>query len=182
MLLWHGSRRWDGRPEIREGRKGRSEHGPGIYLTTNLETAWKYAKGGGKLYLFELDDDLELIEGTRVPVQDVLSFLDNLRRVPKRKQTRADVLRNAERFQDGNMPASVLVNLMVNADATSGENGPALAKFLTDHGIDADCVRQSNEDWIILFNPSRAQKWTPMSRTEIPVTMYELPAVCPRNR
>jgi len=180
MLLWHGSRRWDGAPEIREGRKRRSAHGPGIYLTTSLETAWRYAKGGGRLYLFELDDDLGLVDQRTISLQAILDFLRELRRVPGRKEIAAGVRRVADSFHVDAVSAAILVNLMVNADALSGENGPSLAHFLSAHGIDADCVRQSNEDWIILFNPARVRKFTPMSRTTIPVSMYDLPLVCRR--
>jgi hypothetical protein len=42
--LWHGGRRWQGNPEVRESVKGRYEAGPGLYMTTSLMTASRYAR------------------------------------------------------------------------------------------------------------------------------------------
>lgn len=178
MLLWHGSRRWNGRPEVRGSTKGRAEHGPGLYLTTNLETAWKYAKGGGRLYLFELKDDTRFISGAKIPLHEMLAFVHDLGRVPKRTQVLSDLKRQENRFQRDLVPASILVNVLVNADALSGDNGPLLAKLLVGHGIDGDCVKQSGEDWVVLWNPEKVVRYEPRSRTEIPVDLYDLPRVC----
>lgn len=177
MLLWHGSRRWSGAPEIRKSSAKRAEHGPGIYLTTNLETAWKYAKGGGRLYLFELPDDLNWILNKRIPRTYILDFLNGLRRIPNKKQVFEDMQRSIERTGDL-VPASILVNVLVNADALVGDNGPDLARFLVQHNIDGDCVRQGNEDWVVLWNTRKVLRYTPRSRTEVPVELYDLPKVC----
>lgn len=178
MLLWHGSRRWGGAPEVRRSPKGRAEHGPGIYMTTNLETAWKYAKGGGRLYLFELKDDVRFISGAKIPLHEMLAFVVDLGRVPKRAQVVSDLRRQENRFPRDLVPASILVNVLVNADALSGDNGPLLAKFLTDHGIDGDCIKQSGEDWVVLWNPQKVLRYDARSRSEIPVDLYDLPKVC----
>jgi hypothetical protein len=179
MLLWHGSRRWDGAPEVRRGHKGRMEHGPGLYMTTRLETAWRYAKGGGRLYLFELDDDLHWITGTKIPLAHMLDFLGTLRRIPKRDQVYGDLRKQEGRFEDDLVPSSILVNVLVNADALGGDNGPDLANFLIQHDIDGDCVKQSGEDWVVLWNMRKVVGYQSRSRTEIPVELYDLPKVCP---
>jgi len=155
------------------------EHGPGLYMTTNLETAWKYAKGGGRLYLFELDDDLQWITGAKIPLAHMLDFLGTLRRIPKRGQVYSDLRKQEGRFANDLVPASILVNVLVNADALGGDNGPDLAHFLIQHDIDGDCVKQGGEDWVVLWNMSKVIGYQSRSRAEIPVEIYDLPKVCP---
>lgn len=159
LVLWHGSQRWEGPPEIRVARKGQVEHGPGIYLTTSATTARKYAKGGGSVLRFELDPELGWLEESRLDAEAMVRFLEERPRLRRREAIVADVRRAAARMRRDDLPAAVLVNLLVNHDALRGEHGPALAAYLVAHKIDASHVVQSGEDWIVLFNPRKVRSW-----------------------
>lgn len=162
IVLYHGARAWDGPPEVRPGRKKRTEHGPGIYLTTAYVTAQKYAKGGGRVKRIFLDPKLSWIEDARVPLADAVAFVEAHPRLRKRREIVADLRANAGRMGagDGTIGAYVLNNLMVNYDALVGDAAPALARFFADHGIDA-AINQTfsadgaEEDWVVLFNPMK---------------------------
>ncbi len=159
LILWHGSQRWEGPPEIRPHRGGQSEHGPGIYTTTSSATARKYAKGGGTIVRFEVDPNLGWLENTRVPAEDMIRFAQEEPRLRHRAKIVSDIERNAARTGTPDIWAGVLNNLMVNYEVLTGEHGPNLARFFVEHGIDASHVTQGDEDWVVLFNPARILAW-----------------------
>ena len=134
--------------------KGHAEHGPGIYLTSSWETANKYAKGGGAVYRMTVQAPRMWLEKARIQLADALAFVrETLGRGKKAQAVIESINRIVERTGDP-LPAFVLVNTFVNNDLTSGNNGPALATFLIDQGIDASHVRQGSEDWMVVFNPA----------------------------
>lgn len=160
IVLWHGSKRWDGPPRIVESRKGRVEYGPGIYLTTSIDTARKYSKGGGSVMRFEVARDLRWLEDSKIDYHHMLEFLRSRPRLRNRDKIIDDIGRYLSRRRDGgfrgdDIPAAVLVNLMVNHQAVTGEHGPALAEFYVANGIDAGVDHKGSEDWVVLFNPKK---------------------------
>ena len=165
IVLYHGSRRWSGPPQILPGSKGRSEHGPGIYLTTSIETARKYARGGGRVIRFEIRTPIRWIDdpGTRIPIEEMVSFLESIYRLRGRDKIIDDLERYAARVGRRDLPPSVLVNLMVNYDALVGEAGPRIAAFLVSHGIDAAIDARGQEDWVVLFNPDLVLRAEPLT-------------------
>lgn len=177
LTLWHGARAWSGDASILPGRKGRSEHGPGIYLTTHYQTARKYAKGGGVTLRFTLDAQLGWLEDANLPLADAEAFVLSMPRVKDKK----DILerlngvaeRLAPRLGGALVPASTLVNLLVNADALVGENAPRTAAFLVAHGADASLTQPSREeDWVVLFNPRKILRVERMDAKNVPVETW----------
>jgi len=97
IKMWHGSKRWDGTPEIQPPRQSRYEAGPGIYLTTNYETARKYAKGGGSTLLMTLKPEIRFADKVQIPLQEATKFIiDN--KVKKGKQIVTDLTNYAARI------------------------------------------------------------------------------------
>jgi len=127
--MWHGSKRWDGSPEIRSPRAGRYEAGPGIYFTTNYETARRYAKGGGSVMLAEIDMGIKLAHDVMIPIEDAVSFVKSAPRMKHKKEIIADLRRNGSRRDSTSIFSYVLINLVVNYEAGSGDAGIALARF-----------------------------------------------------
>ena len=169
---WHGSQKWDGHPEIKPSRKGCYECGPGLYLTNRRQTALKYSKGAGSLVHVGLDPNITLLQDvcfTRAQMQDALDSIPRLRR---RAAIEADLDRSARRHPDDQLPAIYLVNLCVNHEALSGDAGPALARWLTAHGVDASLEGKSGkEEWLIVFNPKAlvySQKLTAKEADALP--------------
>jgi hypothetical protein len=171
IILWHGAHRWSGPPEIREARLGHVEHGPGIYLTTGVETARHYARGGGSLVRFELDPNIRWLDGVRVSTASMKAFVKSLPRLRSREKILSDIDRVAAREtrESGTIRLNVLVNLLVNYTALSGKIVPLTARWLVENGADADLVRGSRgDDWVVLFNPAlvRSTRRIPASEAQ----------------
>jgi len=160
LVVYTGASVWEGRPYIKESRKGRSEHGPGLYFTTRLQTARKYAKGRGAVLRVEIDPSFTWLEDATRNIATLVHWVEGRRGLRKKQQIIEDLWDRAGRglaHHEGRV--SSLVNLMVNYNAITGEHGPALAEFLASLGIGASHVKQSGEDWVVLFDPSKVLSW-----------------------
>lgn len=154
VKFWHGSQKWSGSPVVQPSRKGCYECGPGLYLTTHRTTAAKYSRGAGSLVMVEIDPGVRLLQDATFTRAQMQEALDSLPRLRNRKKIEADLDECLTRHPDGQLMAIYLVNLCVNHEALSGENGPALARWLTQNGVDASLEGKSGkEDWLIVFNP-----------------------------
>ena len=62
MNVWHGGKLEDSYQDSISHKKGRWEHGPGLYLTTHYDTAKKYLdivlNGGGAKSMSKLFNEL----------------------------------------------------------------------------------------------------------------------------
>lgn len=182
--MWHGGRQWDGASEIRPGRKGGTEQGPGIYCTNHYLAARRYAKEGGQVRKLELEPRL-LLESAALPLCTVEKFvLDN---TPKRvhKQLIGE-LRTAcseselrKRILIGaapHCPAEAILNLCVKAELAHGARGLALATLFIVHGIDASLQRiNGDEVWGVIFNPACIKSNTSVAVDEVEEAHYQLP-------
>lgn len=178
ISVYTGSQVWEGRPKIGPSQKGRVEYGPGIYFTTSRTTAQKYGKGSRTILRVELDPSLTWLEDAIVPTETLVYWVGTRRGLRKKQQIIDDIVRNADRsaarIGKGASRADVLVNLMVNHEALTGGHGPALAEFLVSLGISASHVRHGDEDWIVLFDPSKVVSWRRIAEGGDP---WELPRV-----
>ena len=60
VTLYHGGRNLErNHLETIAHKKGNWEYGPGLYLTTHYDTAYKYAKGGGKVFKVTVEEGRE---------------------------------------------------------------------------------------------------------------------------
>ena len=157
LKLWHGGRFKEGLLEIGRGKKDRCEHGPGIYCSTSISTAAKYAKGGGRITLIELDPNIGWINDKMVKFSEVIDFVKETPRLKNRKGIMEDVLISIRRSgkDDGTIFASVLLNLCHYHGALVGEPAQRVAEFYKDRGIHASLVRQGNEDWVVIHDTSK---------------------------
>ncbi|WP_455233202.1 hypothetical protein [Geopseudomonas aromaticivorans] len=183
LRAWHGSRRWDGSPELRAGKAGRAEWGAGIYASTHYDTALTYAKGGGVVRLLEFRPAL-FLEQAALSLAVVADFVRAT--VPKRLQ--GDMLSRLETCAQRNLlghrvlsgvgphvHAEVLRNLLVNDELSAGKKGVALAEFYVSQGIDAACDRARGQDyWTVVFNPRCIEGWEPVSRRDVAPEQWEL--------
>lgn len=176
--MWHGSRRWDGNPEVRAPKKGRYEAGPGIYMTTNFQTAQRYAKGGGSTMLFHLDPSLKFAHDVLIPKHEAISFVKSAKGIRNRNKIISDIESNSSRRNSESVSAEVINNLFVNHEAASGNAGLQLVDFLKSKGVDAIFhPHSSQEHWIALINPKKVLKWTKMPSKDVPTNRYNLPLV-----
>lgn len=176
--MWHGSRRWDGNPEVRAPKKGRYEAGPGIYMTTNFQTAQRYAKGGGSMMLFHLDPSLKFAHDVLIPKHEAISFVKSAKGIRNRDKIISDIESNSSRRNSDSVSAEVINNLFVNHEAASGNAGLQLVDFLKGKGVDAIFhPHSSQEHWIALINPKKVLKWFKMASKDVPTDRYNLPMV-----
>lgn len=173
--VYHGGSKWYSDPEIRP-TKGRYEGGPGIYFTTNYETARKYAKGSNVVQIVDIDSSFTDLKIVKVDVNTIFQFLDSLSGLKKKKELKADIQRIADRLQKQEIPLTVLNNLIVNWEAGSGEIGKEVAKFFVSNGADAVLDDQSGEEqWLIVFNPKIIKNYKVTNPKEIET--YMLPKI-----
>lgn len=182
LQIWHGSRRWDGWPEIRASKKDRYEFGPGIYCTTNLNTATKYSKGGGRIVRFTLDPEITWLEDAKVPFELVQDFVRNSKHIGKRRILADDLSRAFDKHEhlrnSGEIPLTYLVNLAINNECLSGKGGPEMAEYLVDNGVMASLYRKSvNDDWVVIFDTRAILKFEPLTSKQIDWQNDELPSI-----
>lgn len=181
FALWHGGMRWDSAPEVQAPRGGRYECGPGIYLSTDYEDAYRYARGGKVTTLVTLTSELSLLENTLLPLDTVVDFVKGLARLKHRKEILTDLRANVARKVDAHVGpaevnAQVLVNLCVNYEAVAGKPGVALARWLAEQGIDAAWHSpHGRKHWLVVFNPKVIKSYKVIRAADVTLDMRHLP-------
>lgn len=174
IVLYTGTKMWVGKPFIGPAVKGRVEHGPGIYFTTHLTTARRYAGGSRTVLRVEVDPNLTWLEDAKVPLPVLTDWVKNQPGLRKKKEILEDLKTRAV-GKDGLGRVAALVNLMHYYGAITGDRGPALAEFLVQLGVSASHVPASGtEEWIVLFDPAKVLSWRKVESNE---TEWELPRV-----
>lgn len=179
MKLWHGGRNLESDyDQPKKATKGRWEYGPGLYLTTHYETAYKYAKGGGKTYQvhFELGTN---INDVLIKFDDAVEFIQSNVTKSKRTIILEDIHFNMKRMgQTSELDANVFLNLMINHDAVIGEKTINLNKFLVEQGIDYSTVDRfsgRDETVVVIFNHKIIKSVKPIKAKDVSLEEYELP-------
>lgn len=170
MSLWHGGRGLEFTYDtMLPHKKGRWEHGPGLYLTTHFDTAAKYAKGGGKVYLVTIGKGKN-INDIPVPLEDAIDFTKR-HVIAKHRQNIINDLENiAARLSDNKVPLVSLSNLCLNYEALSSNNTIALRNFLVEHGADYEISTRfggRDETVVIVFNPKIIRSVRPIKTSEV---------------
>ena len=170
MSLWHGGRGLEFTYDtMLPHKKGRWEHGPGLYLTTHFDTAAKYAKGGGKVYLVTIDKGKN-INDIRVSLKDVIDFTKRYVIAKHRQNIINDLENIAKRQSDNTVPLVSLSNLCLNYEALSANNTIALRNFLVEHGADYEISTRfggRDETVVIVFNPKIIRSVRPIKTSDV---------------
>lgn len=157
IRLYHGGSQWKGPPEVRPPKKGRAEHGAGIYLTTSLDTARKYAAGNKIVTAVDLSLPIRLANGSFVSYRTATNFAYSL--PAKQRKLVSEAIARVRQKMPAAMPADSLVAIAVNSDASHGAHGNELTRILVANGVDALLVNFASEDWLVLFNASAIAHW-----------------------
>jgi hypothetical protein len=173
--FWHGGPVNKAPDQVRASPIGTHEYGQGIYLTSALSTALKYARGGALWEVeFRLPERGQWLQDRRLSRNDCLSFLKSRSRLRNRAAVIKDVL-NWTSTESGDIPAQWFVNSCVDHKALGGEHGPALAKWLVDLGIKASLLEQpGGEQWVILFDAALVCSAVKRSRSERALSDWKL--------
>lgn len=182
LKLWHGSNRWEGPPQIQTCEKGKHEHGPGIYCTTNLDTAHKFMKRAGRVVEFEVDANIGWLETEKLPFESVMRFVKESSNIKKKRVLMDDLNsyynRDGMNRSDGLIRAVVLVNLAIKNESMTGEGGQEVARFLVANGIHASLAKESEEDnWVLLFDPEKIESVRVLSSKDLDWKNPVLPSI-----
>ena len=161
MVLWHGGRNLQSDyQEIRSHKKGRWEHGPGIYLTDHRDTAAKYAKGGGNVFRVTITfDPSKEMDDVIIDIDDAIEFVKRNVAVRLRGKIIQDLHNSFDRT--GALRAAVVTNLCLNWDALAPSKTEALRRFLIDSGVEyAKVIRYGGRDetLYVVINPKIIRK------------------------
>jgi hypothetical protein len=154
LVLYHGGRGLEySYNELRPNKKGTWEHGPGLYLTDRLRTARDYAKGGGRVYKVTVELGTN-IDDVSISLPEAVDFVK--RYCVKTKQ--AEIIRDLDYNLQivGKLRAEVLVNLIINYEAIQLPKTIILRKFLIEHGVDYEIVKNyggDGENVYVVINP-----------------------------
>ena len=178
LTLWHGGRDLEySYKSFQSSKKGRWEHGPGVYLTTHYERASSYAKGGGKTYLVEFSEGND-IENVKIPLSEVYEFVNSYVIKKKTKEVLDCILSNSQRTSDDNsIKASYFLNIMINFDAIMPSKTEKLNEFLVNKGVDYSIVNRfggRDETVFVIFNNHLIQKVKPVPAKEVNLSMWEI--------
>lgn len=158
LTLWHGGRNLESDyKDIRASASGRWEHGPGLYLTSHYETAFKYAKGGGKTYKVTIDfDPAKSISNVKVKVKDAIAFVKSVAKVAARADIIERIEANASRKNSDEVNIEVVSNLLLNSEALAPSKTKILAEWLIDNGVQYGVTRFGGRDEtvVIVFDRS----------------------------
>lgn len=150
MKFYHGGN-LDLNVEYVPNKKGRYEYGVGLYLTTHLETAMKYAKGSRKLYEVKIKKGTK-INDVNIPIESVIEFIKS--NVIKSKQKEI-VNRISKYIDNGKVNANRINVIILNEDGIKPNNMNSLREFLINNGVDY-AIEYNTFGWgetmVILFN------------------------------
>jgi GNAT superfamily N-acetyltransferase len=150
MELYHGGN-LDEYNDIIAQKSGRYEYGAGLYLTSHLETALKYAKGSRKLYKITVRKGRDIHDAT-INFDKINTFIKKYVIASKRKE----IVGRTEKYNvDGKMKAYIFNNIILNEKAVSPSNTKYLRNFLIENGVDYEIVDNPfgwGETMIVLYN------------------------------
>lgn len=150
MEFWHGGN-LDQYNDIIAQKNGRYEYGPGLYLTTQYETAKKYAKGSRKLYKITVSQGSD-INNSFLDFDDVTDFIKLYVISSKRKEIYSRLLKY---ITDNKIKAYIVNNIFLNENAIKPSNTKYLREFYINNGIDYEIVDNPfgwGEKMMVLYN------------------------------
>lgn len=185
ITLWHGGRNLESQhKEHLSSKKGRWEHGPGLYLTTHYDTAYSYAKGGGKTYMVEIEEGNDL-RNTLIDIHKVNNFVAKYVIGSKKKELLSDIYDNMHRMNlNSQVNAEVVLNLIINSDAITNTKTHELTKFFVENGVDYGVVTRfkgRDENVLVVYNKEKIKKVKSVSAKDVSLDQWELPFFEPKN-
>ena len=165
ITLWHGGKGLEhSHSEVASSKKGRWQHGPGLYLTNSYARAQEYARGGRKVYRVTINRGTDITK-VELPYKDVLAFANQYVSASKRKQFLMSIQENMERMGGDTVSANVFLNLIINWEAIQSSKTNILAQFLVQHGVDYAIDKfggYENEQVVVLFNRNKIVSVVPV--------------------
>lgn len=181
IRAWHGAHRWTPPPQIRPSRSGRFEYGPGIYGTTRLANARKYAKGGGMVHELLISPAIGLAQTREIPIAAFREYIKT-----SKPRFRSDLTEDLDHYLESrklratksdHISAESVLNICLNNQNMVGATGPSFAEWLVTAGVHASITKLSDQDIIVIFDPSKILDAIPRPTDSIDWTASDLPRI-----
>ena len=169
MVFWHGGN-LENHIQVRTGKW---EYGPGLYLTTNYDTAKNFAKGSRKLYMITVERGVD-IRDVSISTDEIRKFVKSYIIGAKRKEFLISVERHNK---NGVIKAEIFLNIIINNDAVKNTNTEDLKNFFVNNGIDYLIVDNAygwGEKMMVLFNMDKIKNKVIIKPSD-KIETYELP-------
>lgn len=165
MKFYHGGN-LDFKSDYIINKKGRYEYGVGLYLTTSLEVAEKYAKGSRKLYEVIVSDGTQ-IKDVEIPLEQVTDFIKQNVLTKKRNE----ILNVISKYiSNGKINASRLNTIILNYQAVPTSKINSLKELLLNNGVDY-LIDHNTFGWgettLVLFNMKKIISYKQISLKDI---------------
>jgi len=173
LSLWHGGSLDSGFDENYFAKKGKTEYGSGLYLTTSYNVVQKYTKGSRKLYMVTIMKGTNIDE-VNLPISVVVPFIKKY--VIKNKYDSV-IYAIENRLKNEEIDASIFHNILINNDAIKPSNSNNLRRFLVEQGIDYSIVDNPfgwGERMVVLFNMKLILK-SKVVKPKDKIELYDLP-------
>lgn len=161
VKMWHGGRNLEYSYKEITNAKGLWEYGPGLYLTTSYDRAYKYAKGGGSTYQILVEEGND-ISKVNIDINKVFDFINNYIKNNKKKELLSDIKNHMDRMNKTNeLSAEVFVNLIINLEAINKTKTSNLCQFLVNNNVDYSVVKNyagSDETVLVIHNRNKIKK------------------------
>lgn len=161
ISLYHGGRNLEQNyQETVAHKKGNWEYGPGLYLTTHYDTAYKYAKGGGKVFKVTVEEGQEA-DDVRL-TREVIEQFAKRYVIGRKRQIVADAVnRNINRLKSDTISANTFINIIVNEGAIKNTDSGKFKDFLAQNGVDYIINTRyggRDETVLVVVNPKKIKK------------------------
>jgi hypothetical protein len=153
MYFWHGGN-LDEYNDVIAQKSGRYEYGAGLYLTTELQVAIKYAKGSRRLYKIGVETGTEISDAV-IDYDKIKLFIDKYVIGLKKGEVKE---RLSKYIIDGKVKASYLNNIILNEKAIKPTNTYFLREFFVQNDIDYELVNNVygwGETMMVLYNMNK---------------------------
>lgn len=171
--MYHGGRGLETTySEMKKGRNKKMEYGPGLYLTNYLQTAKKYAKGGGSIYMITIEDGTD-IHDIKISKDNAINFLKYLS--PSKSSNTIKFIKNT---YGNELPLNNLLNLIISDNILTSANSIKVQKFLVDSGADYSLNSGfggiGDQYVAVIFNIRKIMKVEKIKSSDIDVNDYIL--------
>lgn len=181
LTLWHGGHDLEYTyKENLSSKKGRWEHGAGLYLTTHYETARKYSKGNGKTYEVTLELDPEkCISNMHIPSQAALDFYSKNLKKSSLEMCSTGLHNTMKRMNNfETVCADSFQNLIINYEAITNSKTHLITQFLVEHGIQYGLVKNfggRDENVIVVYDKNIIKKVESIPAKMVSLDLFERP-------
>lgn len=179
IIMWHGGRDLEySFKDNLSSKKGRWEHGAGLYLTTHYETARKFSKGNGKTYEVTIDIEAEKSIGNiELSTEKILDFYSKHLKKSMLGLC-SDSLHNAMKRMNNfeKISADSFQNIIINHEGIANSKTNLITEFLVENGIQYGLVKNyagREETVLVVYDKTIIRNVKAIPAKKVSLDFYE---------